>query len=175
MYLRVTRIVKNRKFPSLTAGSIGFPAWKYPGVNNTTEVRHSKCFGPTFTFLGKRYTALVTSHVVSERTAKRADLFDALAHRRRRQTLRVLRDAGVPLPLSELATRVARREQATPNGGPTDPERVELTLHHWHLPKLAESGLVIYAYSDDWDRVAFFTGTPEESEALSDLLAGHDT
>ena len=71
----------------------------------------------------------------------RDGLFALLTHRRRRRVLAVLRDAEEPLTLEEVAAELAGRWG--------DPERehldrVRLSLHHWHLPKLAAAGAVDY-------------------------------
>ena len=71
------------------------------------------------------------------------DLFDALAHERRRHLLDVLDEAGAALSLSDLARSVARQERASPR--PVDDgtvKRVRLSLYHWHVPKLEDAGLV---------------------------------
>lgn len=68
----------------------------------------------------------------------------ALANARRRTVLSVLYDRGEPLSNPALATRVAARELGKPAANVTDDEResVEITLHHRHLPKLTDLGLV---------------------------------
>lgn len=112
----------------------------------------------------------MASHLVTNEATGCEDLVDVLAHKRRRQAIKVLQDAETPLSLSNLAVRMARQEQATTEGEPTGPERIEAMLHHVHLPKLEDSGVVVYEYSDDRKRVTF-TGTPEQTEALLDQLA----
>lgn len=75
-------------------------------------------------------------HGLSER-----DRYEVLASEQRRITLDVLTARSHAIHLDELATQVAARE------GPTDEgavERVRITLHHQHLPKLADLGLVAY-------------------------------
>lgn len=58
---------------------------------------------------------------------------------RRRTALRALADRDAPLSLSELADDVVdRREEAD------DSAAVRTALHHVHLPKLAEVGIVEY-------------------------------
>lgn len=77
------------------------------------------------------------------------DLFDALAHGRRRRVLRSLAAARLPVDVEALARDVAARE----HGGSADSretvpaeavERVHVSLHHAHLPKLDAAGLVDY-------------------------------
>lgn len=72
----------------------------------------------------------------------RDDLFALLTHRRRRRVLAVLRDAEEPSTLEEVAAELARRSRGDP--GREHLERVRLSLHHWHLPKLAAAGVVDY-------------------------------
>lgn len=72
---------------------------------------------------------------------------DALANARRRRIVRVLAERDRSLALADLARDVARRERATDEGDDGTPARpgpktVATQLHHWHLPKLAEAGIV---------------------------------
>ncbi|QLG60954.1 DUF7344 domain-containing protein [Halorarum salinum] len=62
---------------------------------------------------------------------------------RRRAVLATLRTAG-GLPLTELATRVAARERGVEPAEVSDDrhESVLISLHHTHVPKLAEAGAV---------------------------------
>lgn len=93
-------------------------------------------------------------------------LFDALANGRRRQILAVLGDGESSLPLSDLARALARREAGVATdgdgGGRADhvsvrreheelADQLKITLHHRHLPRLAEAGLV--NYDDEAKRV----------------------
>ncbi|WP_207592977.1 DUF7344 domain-containing protein [Halomontanus rarus] len=73
-----------------------------------------------------------------------SDRYRLLAEKRRRMTLDVLTGQNVPVDLTELATGIAAREDGT---GAVDEEtvtRVALTLHHVHLPMLAEYGVIDY-------------------------------
>jgi len=70
------------------------------------------------------------------------DLLDALAHERRRSVCEALAAADREfLPLEELTERVAARDH---DGA--DPQTVRVELHHVHLPKLDEAGLLEYDY-----------------------------
>jgi len=76
---------------------------------------------------------------------KSTQVFELLAHERRRKTIQVLEDeCGTTLDREELAQRVATVE--APGDAPTDRlvRRVELSLHHKHLPMLDEHGVVDY-------------------------------
>lgn len=70
-------------------------------------------------------------------------VFDALAHRRRRVSLRVLERTDGVTP-AELATRVVAAEGDAQGGTrqERDPEAVRVSLEHAHLPKLEAAGLV---------------------------------
>ena len=69
----------------------------------------------------------------------RDELFEALTNRRRRLVLALLRGTDEPTSLSEVAAELAADEECD---GPA--ERVEITLYHRHVPKLAEAGLVAF-------------------------------
>lgn len=72
------------------------------------------------------------------------EAFEALAHRRRRVAIDFLRRRDGPATLSELAAEVAAREREG-DGECTDgvaPERVQISLHHVHVPKLVEAGIL---------------------------------
>ena len=80
---------------------------------------------------------------LSESVRPLAALLAAATVPRRRETLSTLLDHG-ELPLSDLARRVAAREAAVTVGqvSPTGRDRVLASLHHTHLPKLVDAGLV---------------------------------
>jgi predicted transcriptional regulator len=71
-----------------------------------------------------------------------SDTFVLLADRRRRLSLRILRETTTPISLTELARRVDEREDEDPSHG--DARRVQLALHHNHLPRLAAADVVGY-------------------------------
>ena len=67
-----------------------------------------------------------------------------LAAERRRLVLRILAGEPPPFSLERLAAEVAVRETA---GGTVDEQtrkRVEIALHHDHLPELAAAGVLTY-------------------------------
>lgn len=70
------------------------------------------------------------------------DVVDALADGQRRAVLRTMLDEE-SADLREVARSVARRKHDDP---PSDGalERLKVALHHRHLPKLADAGLVEY-------------------------------
>ena len=67
----------------------------------------------------------------------RDELFGVLGDDRRRTALACLVDATAPLPLPALAERVADRE-----GGGTTVDDLIVELHHVHVPRLRDVGLV---------------------------------
>lgn len=64
-------------------------------------------------------------------------IFELLVAQRRREVLYVLYRRPGPITVSELTDEVASVEE-------TPPERVATALHHVHLPKLDERGVVNY-------------------------------
>jgi len=65
-----------------------------------------------------------------------------LASERRRTTLEVLSQRITPVDLEELATAVAGRETSV--ASEQHRERIRISLHHKHLPKMADMGVVDY-------------------------------
>jgi len=63
---------------------------------------------------------------------------------RRRAALEVLRDETAPVDLDELAPAVAARETDSKSLDESFVERVRISLHHAHLPKMADFGVVDY-------------------------------
>lgn len=76
------------------------------------------------------------------RTSSR-DLLRAIANERRRITLSVLADASTPIDARTVARRVATREE-TEDVTTDRIEAVHVSLHHVHLPALADVDLVAY-------------------------------
>jgi len=73
-----------------------------------------------------------------------SDYHELLAANRRRVVLDVLADRTTPVDLEDLAAAIAAREA---DGDRTEKEAVEqvaLCLHHNHLPKIAEFGVIDY-------------------------------
>ena len=69
-------------------------------------------------------------------------LFDVFASERRRILLAVLHERSPPVSTVDLAEAVAGREA---DDAPRDlVDRVQVSLHHAHLPKLSDSGIVAY-------------------------------
>lgn len=66
---------------------------------------------------------------------------DLLANERRRVAVDVLTEEG-SMPLEELATAVVDRRQGSTDGEII--ERAKTTLHHVHLPKMVDIGVIYY-------------------------------
>lgn len=85
----------------------------------------------------------------------RDELFETLAHARRRRSLAYLRATESVVAVEELAKHVAAAERT---GGetvtPTDRKQVLTSLYHVHLPKLIDAGLVTWQDADDRELVA---------------------
>jgi len=67
-----------------------------------------------------------------------------LAADRRRIALDYLADRTGPVDVEELAASIAARESDENIAGDDTVQQVAVTLHHVHLPKLAEFGVVDY-------------------------------
>ncbi|WP_436932596.1 DUF7344 domain-containing protein [Halosimplex halobium] len=72
--------------------------------------------------------------------------YELLAAERRRTALEVLAERGTPVELDDLATAVAARE-----GGetPAATDRLAVSLHHVHLPRMADLGVLDYDPGDN--------------------------
>lgn len=64
---------------------------------------------------------------------------EALAHRRRREALAALQEQGESMTLVELSHHLM---DAFRGPNQNEAKRLQLTLHHRHLPKLDDAGLV---------------------------------
>lgn len=69
---------------------------------------------------------------------------ELLAAKRRRVTIGVLDDRSTPIDLEDLAAIVATREPETDATDAEAVERVAITLHHNHLPKMTDLGVIDY-------------------------------
>lgn len=73
-----------------------------------------------------------------------SDRHRLLAAERRRVVLDVLAEESGPTTLFDLAGAVATRESTTDVPDPATVDRVAVSLHHTHLPKMAALGVVEY-------------------------------
>lgn len=91
-----------------------------------------------------------------------SDCFDILADQRRCYLIDCLQECETPIALTDLAEEVAIRENDSPG---TDvpaqhAERIATSLHHVHIPRLADAGVVEY------DRYRAVVTLPREGEYL---------
>lgn len=73
-----------------------------------------------------------------------SETHELLASARRRTTLNVLTNYSAPVELTKLAARVASQEIDGEVAEEKIVERVGISLHHVHLPKMAELGVIDY-------------------------------
>lgn len=93
------------------------------------------------------------------------DVFELLSYRRRRLALYHLVDAENPVDFDELVSQVVEWETGTLTP-PRDHERtVSTALHHRHLPRLAEAGVVGY---DSTDGDVYYWPSPRLESRLAD-------
>lgn len=88
-----------------------------------------------------RPVASETDAPASGRSDRTSSLFDALANGHRRETVRFLLGRTGAVTISDVADHLSASDgTATAKRSPN----IETLLVHWHLPKLAEAGLVAY-------------------------------
>ena len=89
-------------------------------------------------------------------------VFDALSHPLRLRTVRILDGFKTPLAVKDLAVEIVRaqRDESDDEISKEQVERVHTMLHHHHVPKLADYGLVEYDTSEN--RVALDDSVPFE-------------
>ena len=88
----------------------------------------------------------------SSETRGREAVFGVLQDPTRRAVLRRLDPDERWIDLADLAEEVADDDPQVPF--PRNPDRLAAALHHNHLPKLAECGLVVYDYRENRVAVA---------------------
>ncbi len=95
------------------------------------------------------------------------DIFGVLSHNRRRLALQYFKQFENPIPLDDLAERVARWEQ-TPAAVPAEVEvdAVRTALHKTHLPKLDELGFIEY----DSEREVILTNEQKITAAMENAI-----
>ena len=88
---------------------------------------------------------MASSEQVSSTVDRRSAAFEALANSQRRHVLAYLseRSEDDPVHIDGLIDQVIARELVDGNST-VDPDSVAATLHHVHLPKLDDLGLVDY-------------------------------
>ena len=85
----------------------------------------------------ENYERLLAAAELSE-----SERWRLLSAERRRIVCDVLVDEGTPIQFGELAAAVAARETAPPD--PDAADNVAVALHHIHLPKLTDAGIIDY-------------------------------
>jgi len=90
-----------------------------------------------------------TSYDIASAKTVSTDLTESERHRllgdeRRRIVLDVLRTRSTPVSLSALAMDVARRESDAGAPDESSLTRVEISLHHCHLPLMDDLGVLAY-------------------------------
>ncbi|MDG5776619.1 hypothetical protein VB773_22380 [Haloarculaceae archaeon H-GB2-1] len=81
-----------------------------------------------------------------------SERYDVLQSSRRRIALSVLEHESAPIHIDRLASTIAAQETAS-SDDEADPKRIAISLHHNHLPKLDDHGIV--EYDTDSKEVAF--------------------
>lgn len=96
------------------------------------------------------------------------EVFTLLSNRRRRDAVDVLSNQETAVTLRKLVDSIAARETGTDDVPEEAADAVATALHHVHLPKLDQAGVVSYHPT---------AGTVEyhESPALESLLAASET
>ncbi|TYL36234.1 hypothetical protein CV102_23415 [Natronococcus pandeyae] len=93
--------------------------------------------------------------------------FEVLANEHRRHVIRSLCEHETPISIAELAREVAVRkyEANSPEIPDEEMKRARVLLHHSHLPKLADAGLVTY----DPERNLVDTAASTDLESVLEL------
>lgn len=86
-----------------------------------------------------QYSLLRISVAVTQRRAELETVCSLLENEYRRRVLRTLENVSGKVTRSELGREVARTGRRTES-----PERVEMSLYHVHLPKLADENAIRY-------------------------------
>lgn len=99
----------------------------------------------------------------------RNDIFGALSHGRRRFVLQHLRTSEAPVSVDDLVTELAAWDDGPPAADRR--ERIEVSLRHVHLPKLADFGLIEY---DEPGRRAALADDSDELRSVLSAVADHE-
>lgn len=104
-----------------------------------------------------------------ERSVPTDTVFELLCDRRRRYVMSHLTQRVGAVSIEELAEAIAVREQLE---GPKRLERISTGLHHNHLPKLVDAGVV--AYDPETERVRRLPAADQLEPYLELALADGD-
>ena len=91
-------------------------------------------------------------------------LYTLLADHQRRVLLQCLRNTEASLSTSTLVTELTQGDGREPSERDVD---TEIAVHHIHLPKLADAGVIEYDHSD---QQAAYTAPPQVDALLEDML-----
>ncbi|WP_418286026.1 DUF7344 domain-containing protein [Halorubrum sp. DTA46] len=84
--------------------------------------------------------------MTSSNTASLGETFDLLTHPYRRYVLYYLRTHSEVVAIDTLTAMLANElEDPSATAANDTTERIEIALHHMHLPKLADAGLITFA------------------------------
>ena len=107
------------------------------------------------------------------------EVLSALSHEHRRIALTVLRDGETTMSRTAIAEEILRRETVETDSDPESVDEIAVSLHHSHLPNLADAGLVEYeretgrtAYTGHPTLEAVFEIVYESDERLVDKFDG---
>ncbi|WP_435158878.1 DUF7344 domain-containing protein [Haladaptatus sp. DFWS20] len=106
-------------------------------------------------------------HAIGDRRTTKGQLtllYKLLANHRRRVLLQCLRDTEAPIPISVLVTELTQRDEHV---SPNESINTEIAVHHIHLPKLADAGVIEYDHSA---QQAAYTAPPQVDALLEELL-----
>ncbi|WP_132060390.1 DUF7344 domain-containing protein [Halorussus amylolyticus] len=100
-------------------------------------------------------------------------VFDLLADAERRRALSALRSADGSVQLGDLAAETVARDECTDPSTVTadERERTAAALHHKHLPRLADSGVVCY---DPAESRVELTETVEELTPYFEIIDAYE-
>jgi len=105
-------------------------------------------------------------------------IIQLLSDHTNRAVLSILNDAAQDLSVDELADRILRQEISSGASCDTNSEQLVLRLHHDHLPRLDEAGLVEYDHESNDVAYGEYTGIDaewREIEAFDELLGRFKT
>lgn len=91
-----------------------------------------------------RNTAENTSQLVRATNLTKSERHKLLSSERRRVVLGILEGQTTPVQLAALASDVATEESGLDPVDSEAVERVKITLHHTHLPRMSELGVLTY-------------------------------
>ncbi len=91
-------------------------------------------------------------------------LYRLLADNQRRALLQCLRDTTAPMSISALVTELTQGDEQI---SPDEITETEIALHHIHLPKLADTGVIEY---DQSTQHATYTAPLQVDALFEELL-----